>query len=241
MMKYQTDRRTYKLLATTALFLALKVHQPRKLILKNVVQDLSKGEFDMGDIDEMELIMLGTLSWSLHPPTPMMFVYRLMDINKSMISVLNQNMVRTVFLDCGDCESSLFFDINKIQTYAIFFVELSIFDYSLVTENPSKIALAAIVDTIEGLGLFDAMESEDTIQIKHLFYSILSSMFDLVQEDINSELDRHRFSGVRNKLWDLYENSEEIQNSESFCLFRRRDDDQLEIRGWFERHIANLT
>ncbi len=232
MMHYKTDRHTYKLLATTTLFLALKVHHPRKLILNNVVDDLSKGEFDMKDVDRMELIMLGTLKWSLYPPTPKGFVERLLDLQQSMIRVLNQN-VPSSLLKQNDDDSShdsmeLFFDAGKIQAFAVFFAELSVFDYYFVTQRQSRVAMAAIMNSIEGLGLFEAIELSESHQIKRLFYTIISTMFDLVCVDIENSESYNNILQMRKRLWKLYQNSEEMNNLDS-TSFKRREKSDFDV------------
>lgn len=242
MMKYKTDRHTYKLLATTALFLALKVHQPRKLVLKNVVHDLSKGEFDMADVDQMELVMLGALGWSLHPPSPINFVARLLDLQKTLIDILNQNyfqwrsssvpssksvMNNNIIIDDSDY---LFFNVERIQAYSVFFAELSVFDYYFVMQNPSRIALASILNTIEGLGLFEAVSISKSTQIKRSFYTLVLSMHNSIHIDINKKEDQYFLSLMRKKLWVFFENSEEkimmkeaASKDKSAISFERRE------------------
>jgi hypothetical protein len=236
MAYYKADRYTYKLLATTSLFLALKVHQSRKLILKNVVKDLSKGEFDMDDVNQMELIMLRVLSWSLHPPTPMAYVAHIVDMHQPMIIALNQHFE---LLSSGKGQDDndddlLFFDTPKVEAFAIFFVELSVFDYDFVPQRQSRIALAAILNTLEGLGLFQRVSSlkltssttskKATNQMKCLFYKLVLSMFDAVQINAENLEGGDQVSNLREKLWDLYEKSEEHTNMSlsSSTFFGRR-------------------
>mmetsp|Transcript_22913 Transcript_22913/g.28886 ORF Transcript_22913/g.28886 Transcript_22913/m.28886 type:complete len:535 (+) Transcript_22913:318-1922(+) len=251
LMTYKVDRYTYKILATTSLLLALKVHQPRTLILKNVIKDLSKGEFDMDDVDHMELVILKTLSWSLHPPTPIEFVSRLIEYQMPLITVLNNS------LSVGRATSSepspdavtelndetaerLFYDADRVKAYATFFVELSVFDYFFVTQKPSLVALAAILNTIEGLGLFQKISSSTsaTSQSRQLFYRIVLSTFELVQINADTTMgngDDGGISRVRSKLWGLYETSEEGINAKkshpesSMQLFCRRGGDRREV------------
>ena len=57
-----------------------------------MVKDLSKGDFDMEDVNRMELIVLRTLLWSLNPPTPLSFVKRLINLHENLIRVFNQSL-----------------------------------------------------------------------------------------------------------------------------------------------------
>ncbi len=252
LMSYKVDRYTYKILATTSLLLALKVHQPRKLILKNVIEDLSKGEFDMDDVDRTELMMLKTLSWSLHPPSPMDFVSRLIEYQLPLIAALNHSLTvggaatspsptPNATESNGGPGKSLFFNVDKVQAHAIFFVELSVFDYYFVTQKPSVVALAAILNTIEGLGLFQkiSLSTSSTSQSRQLFYRIVLSIFDLVQVNIGTTMGNGDDGGIsvaRSKLWGLYETSEEGINAKKtlpdssaplFC--RRGGEDRKEL------------
>ena len=223
MMYYKTDRHTYKLLATTALFLALKVHHPRKLVLRHVVEDLSKGEFNINDIDQMELIMLMTLSWSLHTPTPKNYVTRLIDMQQPLILVLNKNFHPLNDRDDIECDDQ-FFDVEKVQPYATFFVELSLFDYYFVTQKQSRIALASILNTMEGLGLFEEILLSDLYQIKRLFYTIVSSMFELIDIDLMKDIEsKSNVLEIRTRLWSLYENSDEKMNRNESISFKRSE------------------
>ena len=54
------------------------------------------------------------------------------------------------------------FDVEKVHTYAIFFIEFSLFNYYFVIQKQSRIVLASILNTMEGLGLFKV---EDVIKV----------------------------------------------------------------------------
>ena len=218
LLHYRVDRFTYKLLATTCLFLALKVHQPRKLILKNVVKDLSKGDFDMEDVNRMELIVLRTLLWSLNPPTPLSFVKRLFDLHRNMIAILSESLA------CSNLHESLqvVIDVETLQSYSIFFVELSLFDYYFVTKRQSRIALASVLNSIEGLGLFNAVTMVSTNHCKTVLYKIVMSMYTLIKFDLDSCACREEMTTMREKLWELYESSEESENVKNGSFFGRR-------------------
>lgn len=73
--KCTCDRQAYKLAAITSLFIAMKLHAPRRFSIDTLAA-LSRGEFEDSQIAQMELIMLKTLDWRLSPPTTQSFIHR---------------------------------------------------------------------------------------------------------------------------------------------------------------------
>jgi Cyclin, N-terminal domain len=66
--------RNYQLSAMTCLYLTLKLHTRHYKRHLRILAELSRGQFIVEDILEMESIVLETLDWRVHPPTPMTFV-----------------------------------------------------------------------------------------------------------------------------------------------------------------------
>jgi hypothetical protein len=71
--------RSNKLAATTTLHLPLKLLYPYKLEDLGILSDLSRGEFDMQDSSKMEALIIHTLSWNFHLPTPIAFASIFLD------------------------------------------------------------------------------------------------------------------------------------------------------------------
>lgn len=200
MSMHSMERYTYKLAATTALLLAIKIHQPRQINLKHTIKDFSNGQFDSDDVIRMELIMLRSLSWKLHPPSPSDFILRLISWHS--------------FSQCRIQE----FDLENLKNMAIFFVELSVWDYSLSTKKPSIVATCAILNAIEHLGLLSQVtcgldpKSENDLNDGNRrrsiidFVEMLFVTFDLKNCD-------HVISKARCRLKSLYEQSEEYVNT----------------------------
>ena len=171
------DRSMFKLAATTTLYMAVKVFHPSKLEDLGVLSDLSRGEFDMKDVSDMEQHILRALSWRLHPPTAV-----------AMASLTLEYVLSDGSLDLSDD------DVNEIKDTASFFAELAVCDYFFTTLRPSTVALASILNSLEGVLTF---EDDVTGQ---------------VLEEISAlhfPMDRHGVTAARNRLWDLYERSEE--------------------------------
>ena len=171
------DRTSFKLAATTTLHLAVKLLYPCKLADLGILSDLSRGEFDMADVCEMEEHILRSLSWKLHPPTAIAFVSLVLDY------FFCSKVVKLSFTDCDD-----------VYDVASFFSELAVCDYFFVTVRASSIALASILNALEGMfGPDNHFADEVMCVVPALHLSVSQS--DLVT--------------ARNRLWELYERSEE--------------------------------
>jgi hypothetical protein len=180
------DRSMFKLAATTTLYMAVKVFHPQKLEDLGVLSDLSRGEFDMTDVAEMEQHILQALSWRLHPPTAV-----------AMSSLLLDYFLADRLLAVSDD------DITEIKDTASFFAELAVCDYFFTTLPPSTVALASILNSLEGVLTY---ESDATRQL----------LDDIGA--INFPMDRQELSAACNRLWELYERSEECALHMDFSL-----------------------
>mmetsp|Transcript_15378 Transcript_15378/g.33439 ORF Transcript_15378/g.33439 Transcript_15378/m.33439 type:complete len:361 (-) Transcript_15378:341-1423(-) len=179
------DRRTFKRAATAALHLAIKVHQPDKMRMIGVLSDLSRGEFEMADIAEFESVISEGLNWRLHPPTSICLVTRLMSVIPMIPStpILEDDEMATCLLD-----------------FSLFFAELSVCDYSLaVMQKSSTVAIASLFNAMEGLGLLSSAAASS---------SYLRDFGELIGR--SSELDMEALAFTKERLWNLYENSEEF-------------------------------
>mmetsp|Transcript_20283 Transcript_20283/g.24981 ORF Transcript_20283/g.24981 Transcript_20283/m.24981 type:complete len:268 (+) Transcript_20283:179-982(+) len=110
--------------------------------------------------------------------------------------------------------------LEKVQAFSIFFVELSLFDYDSVTKTQSSIALAAIWNAAEGLGLFRSLlssspstssssssssPSSPSLLHHRYFCTFISSLCKICQVDFKSD----EFQTTKRVLWELYEKSDE--------------------------------
>lgn len=121
------NSRSFQLTAMTALHLAIKLYEPRKLRVSSLVH-LGRGLFAAEHVAAMERSMLQALEWRVHPPTSVAFCRDLMH------------------LVSGDIGPDARHGINEL---ARFLTELSVFDYWFATKAPSSVALAAIVTAID--------------------------------------------------------------------------------------------
>lgn len=162
------DRSMFKLAATTSLYMAVKVVHPQKLGDLGILSDLSRGEFEMKDVADMEDHILDGLKWKLHPPTAAHFAVVLLDYLKM------------------DLPSQ---EIEDLYSNTSFFSELSVCDYFFVTLPPSAIALSCILNALEGM-----MHDADTVVLEKTHYL---------------QIPTRDLCAARNRLWELYERSEE--------------------------------
>jgi len=171
------DRSMFKLAATTTLYMAVKVFHPSKLEDLGVLSDLSRGEFEMKDVAEMEQHILRALSWRLHPPTAV-----------ALASLTLEYALADIPLTLS------FDDVHEIKDTASFFAELAVCDYFFTTLRPSTVALASILNSIEGVLTF---ENDVTAQVMEQIRTLPFT------------LDLREVTAARNRLWELYERSEE--------------------------------
>ena len=162
------DRSTFKLAATTTLYMAVKVVHPQKLGDLGILSDLSRGEFEMKDVADMEAHILDCLTWKLHPPTAAAFSMILLDYIQLE---LPHN------------------DLEDLYSNTSFFAELAVCDYFFVSLRPSTISVACILNALEGM-----MKSADLV---------------VVDKVMQMHIPLKDLPAARNRLWELYERSEE--------------------------------
>jgi Cyclin, N-terminal domain/Cyclin, C-terminal domain len=171
------DRTNFKLAATTTLYLAVKLLYPCKLADLGILSDLSRGEFDMNDVCRMERTILKTLSWNLHPPTSI--------------------AISSIYLDyffASKVVTITSADLDDIYDVSSFFCELAVCDYFFVLFKQSTIALAAILNALEGM-----FGPENNLS--NSIMRAASSEFNIgFGQDV---------AVARSRLWELYERSEE--------------------------------
>ena len=125
--------RTFQLVTITALYLATKLYEANNVVtrtcdLLSFFAYLCRGVFASGDIIKMELALLESLHWDVHPPTPQAFCLELVRLVPSEVPPVTRH--------------------NLLQM-AQFLIELSVCDTRFVTKSPSDIALAAMINAFE--------------------------------------------------------------------------------------------
>eukprot|EP00957_Ditylum_brightwellii_P072920 5541312-Ditylum_brightwellii.AAC.1 len=82
------DIKTFRLAATTLLYIAIKVFEP-KIIDPEFVAMLSHGTYSENDVTKMEMIILYVLDWRIQPPTAMTFTRHFLDLVELTVSDYN--------------------------------------------------------------------------------------------------------------------------------------------------------
>jgi Cyclin, N-terminal domain len=142
------DRTAFKLAAMTALYMATKLLNAKQLSIRSLAE-LSRGEFEMAHIAEMERIILDTLEWKVNPPTVQSYITTLRPLLGNMGSLST---------------------VNEICDRATFFAELCVYDYQFVTEGRLLVATACFLNAIE------SMENVNIVNdLKRGFFSVLQS------------------------------------------------------------------
>jgi len=199
------DRTSFKLAATTTLNLAVKLLYPCKLADLGILSDLSRGEFDMRDVADMENHVLRALNWHLHPPTPVAFASLLLD-----------------YIFCYPTMEVSAADLDDIYDVSSFFGDLAVCDYFFVPMRSSSIAFACVLNALEGM--YGPDNSVEVIVLK------VARRFGL--------FTNHDLSAARNRLWDLYERSEECALNNKKVV---TDEQNVWNGGIFVKKVSTLS
>lgn len=123
------NRKEYQLAAMTALYIAIKMHEPLEMET-SLLADLSRGCYGEMEFVHMEEKMLLALQWRVNGPTALGFV---------------QHFIALMPSSLGGVVS------EAIMDYARYQIELAISDHKFVSTKSSELALAAIMNSIEGM------------------------------------------------------------------------------------------
>lgn len=126
------------LISLTALYIAIKMHESQN-IRPATIAKLSRDQFFAQDIEVMELEMLTSLSWLMHPPTTVDFLSHLL-----------------MFLPTSD-SSTLRHQIFQMSRYM---AELSICDPYFIEVSPSITSIASILNVLEDDIDYDLLSTE---------------------------------------------------------------------------------
>lgn len=139
-MKRRVDTRTYQLAAITALFLVVKIYEPRsssRVLDVSSLAKLSQSTFSEDTIVSMELELLRILKWNLFPPTAYTFARYL---NKILVEIASKE---------EECTRPSASSRQEVTELSRFLTELSVCDYFFVPHKPSTVGIAALLNAIE--------------------------------------------------------------------------------------------
>jgi hypothetical protein len=133
------NTKIFKLLSTTALYVSSKLYYGNMFTVEHLVE-LSRSEFSEKHIEQMEVVLLRSLKWFVHPPTTKAVL-------RDVLSLLRPTVSSCILL--------------QISEYANFLTDLSVYDKELAAESTSAIAFACLktaLDWIEDSELQDQRE-----------------------------------------------------------------------------------
>jgi hypothetical protein len=165
---------TALLASLTTLHIAIKVNEVRKIKL-GTLANLSRGQFGPRDIEEMEWNVLTSLEWKIHPPTSMSFISHLLLLLPPQVD-----------------------DACKEEIYALsrYITELSVCDSAFVEINPSSVAFAAILNSLE-----------DRKYRKFISSSVRDQFVRSIERHVDLRQDNDHVTMARPKLKKLLKNS----------------------------------
>eukprot|EP00578_Thalassiosira_sp_NH16_P008883 CAMPEP_0181106704 /NCGR_PEP_ID=MMETSP1071-20121207/16671_1 /TAXON_ID=35127 /ORGANISM="Thalassiosira sp., Strain NH16" /LENGTH=222 /DNA_ID=CAMNT_0023190123 /DNA_START=295 /DNA_END=960 /DNA_ORIENTATION=- len=134
-------RGRYQLVAVTSLYMSIKVNEPTAFGIHDFAV-MSHGTYSAKDIKDTEWSILKDLSWRVCPPTSLQMGHHILALMQSKIRENN-----TDSLQRGTWEF--------VREEIAFAVENSVREYYFVTQRPSTVAIAAILNVIEQVGDHD--------------------------------------------------------------------------------------
>lgn len=100
--------------------------------------EFSKNKFSVSEMSKMEKEILTTLSWKIHPPTPLSF---------------SSEILRLCAFDLLEISKFLMTKTLEVAIYdaTTYLIELSAYKYGVSDKRPSSIALACIITVMEDI------------------------------------------------------------------------------------------
>jgi len=190
------DRTAFKLAAMTCIYIATKVFHSREISMSSLA-DLSRGEFEVEHIAKMEGILLERLAWRMHPPTVQCFINHL----HRLLPFASGPVTRAIY------------------QRASFFAEVSLFDYCFITQPRSAVAIAALLNAMEGMDEM-VVSPEDH-----------ANFVRAVSNVIGREYSRETIDSIRNRLWFVYSQSAQYQEDDIPPLSGYHDTPVVENKG----------
>jgi hypothetical protein len=129
---FNCNRTAFKLAAMSCLYISTKLLHVRQLSIASLAE-LSRGEFQAQHLADMEKIILQTLDFRLNPPTTQAFLSRLRILLPAM--------------EGGSCEGYAVV-ADEVYQRAVFFAELSVYDYYFVVESSYETAISCYLNAI---------------------------------------------------------------------------------------------
>lgn len=158
--RYCNKKEHCQLLAVTAMYTAIKLHDTEKGGSLLCFSKISNGRFSPKEIESMEKKLLNDLDWLMNPPTPQSFIYYFMDLLSTTIS--DEHARRAM---------------SNIYEVANYIVEVALLRSPASNEKSSTLAFSSFIVAVS--------EAKRSVlspkQYKYILSSILS--FDFATPD----------------------------------------------------------
>ena len=151
------NRREYQLVASTSLYIAIKIHEPF-VLRPEVISSLTQGLVTSDNIIACEKIILTTLRWRMNGPTPHQYINYILKLLPS--SSTDQELVSKL------CESSHSW------------IETAIKDYACIPLRSSTVALSALLNSLE-----DISRGADHCLSSEAKYQFIQAVSDTLEID----------------------------------------------------------
>jgi hypothetical protein len=148
------------LVSLTTLYISIKVHEKKKIKL-DTLSKLSRGQFLPKDIEDMELQILKTLSWLVHPPTSLDYISFFLKFLRKSVEMQQR------------------FHIFEVTRYLS---ELSVCDPFFVDHDKSSVAVAAILNVLDD----EVADGNLDMQHQEHFITEISNQFQWFHDDISN-------------------------------------------------------
>jgi hypothetical protein len=148
------DRIQFQLLTMTSLYVAIKTSEPTVIGI-DFLSSISCNLYSVESIEAMEWTLLHELSWRISPPTCVQMAHHILVL-----------LSKHVCLDKSWCTI-----LDEVGYQA----EHAVRDYYFVTQRPSTVAMAAILNTLE---LFDEQNGQAYARSLH---SVMNDEFDSLE------------------------------------------------------------
>lgn len=141
------DGRHALLVSLTTLYIAIKVHEQKKMKL-STLSELSRNQFECRDIEVMEIKIMQAISWLVHPPIAV-------DYTSLLLKFLPPSVPMPIR--------------HRIFEHSRYMSELSVCDPVFIKYHQSTIAFASIINVLEN----DMSPEYVSLPCRHRYYRYL--------------------------------------------------------------------
>lgn len=193
----------------TALYVAIKLHEPLEMET-SLLADLSRGCYTEMEFVEMEQTMLQALEFRVNGPTPLSFLQHFM----SMVSATVHPTVADLVMD-----------------YARYQMELAVSEQAFAHIKPSELALAALLNALEGMdtSLFPVHEQAKLLRKIEHATEIFVHEAELTQSKL-SLLMVSLISGDYERIMDSMEDTDDTDKAPTKQYLHRRNSPKSVLR-----------